>query len=119
MLYRQLKVIRKQNGLSQQQLADVLGVSRSAYCGYETGRRTPDFSSIVKLSEFYKLPLENFIGKSSAEFVFDEQYENQNDTQYLSQLSREERELICKYRCLSTEMQSEIVELLKEKTKKQ
>ena len=61
--YQQLKLIRIQNELTQQQLADALGSTRSAYCGYEIGRLSPDLDTIVKLSEFYKLPLVSFFEK--------------------------------------------------------
>ena len=102
MVHRQLKIIRKQNELSQQQVADLLGISRSAYCGYETGRRSPDVATIIKLSEFYRLPLDKFFEKRiPAEYVYDDDYyEGQADTRYLSQLSKEERDLIVKFRML-------------------
>lgn len=117
MVHRQLKIIRKQNGLSQQQVADVLGISRSAYCGYETGRRSPDVITIIKLSEFYRLPLDKFFEKRiPAEYVYDDDYyEGQPDTRYLSQLSKEEKDLIVKYRTLGAEHQKEVLNLLIEK----
>lgn len=117
MVHRQLKIIRKQNELSQQQVADLLGISRSAYCGYETGRRSPDVATIIKLSEFYRLPLDKFFEKRiPAEYVYDDDYyEGQADTRYLSQLSKEERELIVKFRMLDDEKKQEFFKLITDK----
>ena len=117
MVHRQLKIIRKQNELSQQQVADLLGISRSAYCGYETGRRSPDVATIIKLSEFYRLPLDKFFEKRiPAEYVYDDDYyEGQADIRYLSQLSKEERDLIVKFRMLDDEKKQEFFKLIIDK----
>lgn len=117
MVHRQLKIIRKQNELSQQQVADLLGISRSAYCGYETGRRSPDVATIIKLSDFYRLPLDKFFEKRiPAEYVYDDDYyEGQADIRYLSQLSKEERDLIVKFRMLDDEKKQEFFKLITDK----
>lgn len=104
MYSRQLRIIRNQNNLTQQQVADILGISRSAYCGYERGRRSPDLDTIIELSKFFKLPPENFLGEVLSDLVYDDTYyEGQADTRYLSQLSREELQLIINYRLSSSD----------------
>lgn len=116
MQLRQLKVIRKQNKMSQQQVSDVLGVSRSTYCSYETGRRTPDINILMKLSEFYRLPVDRFLCAVEKEYLFDEEYyEGQTDTRYLSQLSKEEHDLIVKFRCLDKEEKKNIKNFVNER----
>lgn len=117
MLSRQIKIFRNQNRLSQQQVADYLGVSRSAYCGYEIGRRAVDVDTIIKLADLYKVPVEKFFEKRiPAEYVYDDDYfEGQPDTRYLSQLSKEERELVLKYRILDAEGQKEFLNLITNK----
>ena len=42
---------RKQNGLSQQQLADLIFVNRSSVANWESGRRLPDAEMIAKIAE--------------------------------------------------------------------
>ncbi len=118
----QLLVIRKQNKLSQQQLADALGVSRSTYCSYETGRRKPDIDVLKKLSKIFKLKIDTIVGndvEGETDFLNDgEGYENQPDTYYLSQLSKEERNLIVKFRCLDKEERSKVKNFVDEKANK-
>ena len=107
--FRQLKIIRKANKLSQQQLADILGISRSTYCSYETGRRSPDVDTIVRLAEFYRIPLNDFLLTiQDKEVAENNSYDNPDDVRFLSQLNRKEIELICKYRVMSEEEKAEL-----------
>lgn len=47
-----LKAARESAGMTQQQVADRLGITKSTYCGYETGKRKPD---VFKLKEIAKV----------------------------------------------------------------
>ena len=49
-----LRDLRTQRNLSQQQLADMLFVDRSTIASWETGRRIPDVSLNLRLSEYLK-----------------------------------------------------------------
>lgn len=46
----QLKRARLTQGLTQQQVADLMGITNSTYCGYETGKRQPDVEKIKLLA---------------------------------------------------------------------
>jgi repressor LexA len=46
-----LKNARKEKGLSQQKLADLIGVNRVAITNYETNKNTATYENIMKLSE--------------------------------------------------------------------
>jgi transcriptional regulator with XRE-family HTH domain len=45
--------LRKQNNLSQEQLAEKLGVSRQAVSKWEAGQATPDIDKIINISELF------------------------------------------------------------------
>ncbi len=114
--YQQLKIIRVQNKLTQQQIADALGITRSAYCGYEIGRRSPDLDTIVKLSEFYNLPLVSFFEKLDSSLVSDSyEFDTDKDSWYLSQLTKEERSLIARVRSMGEKDKQEIFDLAESK----
>lgn len=49
--------LRKDAGLSQQQLADDLNLSRRAVSLWETGRRTPDLQSASLLADYFHTTL--------------------------------------------------------------
>ncbi len=113
---KQLKIIRCVNKLKQYHVADALGISRSTYCSYETGRRNVEIETLSKLSHFYKLPIENFVEDSYVEEVNDnDNYENDIDAKYLSQLSAKEISLIAKLRAMNEEDKQEIVAIVNSK----
>lgn len=55
-----LKKSRLDINLTQEQLADKLGVSRQAVSKWENGRGYPEADNLVELSKLYKIPLELF-----------------------------------------------------------
>ena len=48
---QRLKAARLAAGRSQQEIADALGVDKTTYSGYETGRRQPDLFRLRRLSQ--------------------------------------------------------------------
>ena len=46
-----IKEARKNNGLTQQQAATMIGVAKSTWAGYESGNSTPDIDKIVKIMD--------------------------------------------------------------------
>ena len=52
MLKDRLREARKNAGKTQKEVAAAIGVSESAYCGYETGKRQPDAVKIVAIASF-------------------------------------------------------------------
>lgn len=49
--YEELKAARIKAGLTQQQIADKIGITKSTYCGYETAKRNPDPQRIKQLAK--------------------------------------------------------------------
>lgn len=49
-----LTIIRKESHATQQEVADYLGISRQAYGNYESGKREPDYETLLKLGESRK-----------------------------------------------------------------
>lgn len=63
---KKLKVLRKTKGLTQQDLANLLGVQRATISNYEVGRRSPHIKELQRLSELLGVSLEYF-GISNSE----------------------------------------------------
>lgn len=61
-----LTYLRKQNGLSQKDLADKTGLKRSAIGMYETGKREPDFETLEIFADFFNVNMDTLLGKSNA-----------------------------------------------------
>ena len=56
-----LKRIRNTAGYTQQNLADLLGVDRSTYSYYETGKTEPNIRQLTKIAALYNLRLDDLI----------------------------------------------------------
>ena len=56
-----LKELRKEKGLTQEQLAERLKVSSRSVSRWETGNNMPDLSILVELSDFYNLDIKEII----------------------------------------------------------
>ena len=103
-LIENLRRLRKDHHLTQEQLSRKLNISRQAYSNYETGKRVPDIYTVVHLADLYRVTLEQLLTQPlSGNGVINESHgpyypgmviENA-DTVYLT---REETELLTRYR---------------------
>ena len=55
-----LKYLRKLDKITQQQLADAIGVVRSTICMYENGQREPDFETLEALADYFNVDMRTF-----------------------------------------------------------
>jgi transcriptional regulator with XRE-family HTH domain len=64
MFAQRLEKLRLEKGLTHQEMADMLGITRQAYGNYESGKREPDFKTLDKLADFFNVSLDYLLGKS-------------------------------------------------------
>lgn len=65
--------LRKEKGLSQEEVADRLNVSRQTISKWETGQSTPDFDKIIPICELYEISSDELLtGKKKEELVKEE-----------------------------------------------
>lgn len=57
--------LRKRNGLSQEALAEKMGVSRQAVSKWERGESTPDTDTLIELSNLYSVSLDVLVGNKT------------------------------------------------------
>ena len=62
-----IRQLRARRGLSQDQLAAALGVSRSAVSMYETSQREPDFETCEAIADFFNIDMDYLLGRSDVE----------------------------------------------------
>ncbi|MBO5395798.1 MAG: helix-turn-helix domain-containing protein [Clostridia bacterium] len=68
-----LTALRKHNGLSQESLAEKIGVSRQAVSKWERGEASPDTENILALSKLYCVSLDDILGDKTAEEIIRDQ----------------------------------------------
>lgn len=58
-----LKELRIAKGITQQEVAAVLGISRAAYTNIENGKREADYHTLKCLSDYFEKPIDYLLGK--------------------------------------------------------
>ncbi|MCL2487366.1 MAG: helix-turn-helix domain-containing protein [Oscillospiraceae bacterium] len=62
-----LVLLRKKHQLSQYELAEKLGFSRSLIANYEQGRREPDCKTLLIFASFYNVSVDFLFGRVDSE----------------------------------------------------
>ena len=75
-LGQKLFEMRKKAALSQEQVAEVLGVTRQTVSKWETDQTTPDFDKIIPISKLYNVSVNELFGE---ETKINESIDNQNN----------------------------------------
>lgn len=60
-----LQTIRRDSNLSQEELAELIGVSRQAVAKWEAGHTYPDINNLIQLSDLFKVSLDRLIKSDS------------------------------------------------------
>ena len=58
------KRLRTSSGLTQAEIAEKLGISRSTIGMYETGAREPDFETLEKIADFFNVDIDFLLGRT-------------------------------------------------------
>lgn len=65
MLSEKIYILRRKNGLSQEQLAEKIGVSRQAISKWEGGLSTPELDKLKALSEYFHITIDELTGNQA------------------------------------------------------
>lgn len=60
--HEKLKVLRKKKGLTQQEVADKIGINRPSYLNWEKGRREPSFENLSMLACIFDVSIDYLLG---------------------------------------------------------
>lgn len=59
-----LRDLREDNDFTQTYIAELLNISQRAYSHYENGTREIPLEILIKLADFYKLSIDELIGRT-------------------------------------------------------
>ena len=59
-----LKELRKNHKASQQELAELVGVTPRAWRFYESGDREPNIAGLITLADYFNVSLDYLVGRS-------------------------------------------------------
>lgn len=114
-LSRILTEYRKANGFKQELVAQRIGITRSAYAYYESGKSEPNTATLRTLAKLYGAPIEDFFPPENDSLSFWDSGTSRNNSlsstpAYVGKLTEDERKLIAIFRTTSPEHQKEIIE---------
>lgn len=112
LLNQRLKHFRTMSGLTQQQVADVLGLDRSTYAYYESGKTTPDIKSVNKLLKIFNISYYELMDETDPTTVSVSDpsvSDNDEDKIHIFDLSKSEKKLVIYFRVLSPNQQKELL----------
>ena len=66
-LEEQIKHYRKQAGLSQEKMAEKIGVSRQAITKWENGTGTPDIANLMAIADFFQISVDELLSNEKSE----------------------------------------------------
>ncbi len=72
-LHEKLQQLRKQRGLTQEELAEALYVSRTAVSKWESGRGYPSIDSLKELSKFYSVSIDDLLSGEKAIYLAEQE----------------------------------------------
>ena len=58
-----LKQLRKEQGVQQRELAQILGISIRGYQFYESGDNEPNIKVLIALADFYNVSIDYLVGR--------------------------------------------------------
>ena len=59
-----LRTLRKQRGLSQEQLGQIIGVKRYSIYTYEKGKSCPDMEGLIALADYFQVSIDYLVGRT-------------------------------------------------------
>ncbi len=66
MFAERIKLLRKENNMSQQKLADLLGLGQSTVAMWEKGKNTPEYESLLNIASLFNVSIDYLAGQKSA-----------------------------------------------------
>ena len=107
-----IKQLRKKKGISQSELAELIGVKNNTVSTWERGTRKPDFEALNLLSNYFEVSFEYILGSSDKEEARVKPTQDELDQLALSALADDLYDNMKKYCQLSTKSQKMIDALI-------
>ena len=64
MIFQRIRDLREDSDLTQEQVAEMLGVKQTTYSKYELGKILVPIDILIRLADFYQVSLDYLVGRS-------------------------------------------------------
>jgi len=62
-LRQNIRILRMRKAMTQESLAEAIGIKRSLLQAYEAGRAEPSLKTVEKVSNYFNVPIDDLIKK--------------------------------------------------------
>lgn len=114
-LSQKLKSYRKEAHLTQQQVADAVGIKRSAYAYYEIGKSSPKLPVLRRIADLYNVSLDDLIYDHVELKADDMKYDFVEDggiDESFNKLSELEQNILLKIRLMNSAKRQELIDFI-------
>lgn len=59
-----IALLREKHALTQEELSSKINISRASLSHYEKNRREPDYETVVKIADFFKVSIDYLLGRT-------------------------------------------------------
>lgn len=101
-----IRLLRRKKNISMKELGKIVGVAESTISLYETEKREPDISTLIKLAKYFGVTIDYILGASDAPFGEKGDYYIE-----LAPESSDEREVLAMYREIKKRGNNEAVQM--------
>lgn len=108
-LSKNLPVIRRSCGMTQQQVSDLLSINRTTYTKYETGVSEPSLDLLLRIAALFRVSVDDLLTKPSNNTLFSDSADGEKPS-----ITDEERRILELFRTLNAEEKQEILRKLEE-----
>ncbi|GAA3411233.1 hypothetical protein GCM10020370_58600 [Paenibacillus hodogayensis] len=95
---KQLRELRKEHKMIQEQLATILNLAKSTISQYENNVNEPDLKTLVKLADLFEVSTDYLLGRSLVRTIPDTEVPKPNNVAYFGEyeekLSKTEAEFL-------------------------
>lgn len=84
MFPQRLRALRKEKGLTQQNMAEFLGLTRQGYAKYENNQSEPDNETLQKLADYFDVSIDYLLGRTD---------KSENTKPYYALTEKDERDI--------------------------
>lgn len=84
---KRIKQLRINQKISQQELGNILGVTKVSVSCYENGKRVPSLDTLIKIAKYFNTSLDYLVGREKKIY-------NEESNKYVGAISEQDIELI-------------------------
>ena len=84
---KRIKDMRLEKGWSQQELGDLLGVTKVSVCGYESGTRTPSLETFSLLADIFNTTSDYLLGREIS-------IRSEDNKEHLGNISKDDVDIV-------------------------